>query len=74
MERLDHASGSISFQPPDTEREKNQLLSMAGIEPGPPAQQASVLSITQLPRGFQTELWLYWTVKTNWKKYGFNHC
>ena len=43
-------------QPPYTEREKNHmniaiclLLPMAGIEPGPSAQQARALSIVPLP-------------------------
>ena len=62
METLDHAiflvSGSILILPPYAEREKNHLniatflLPMAGIEPGPPAQQASALFITPLPIGF----------------------
>ena len=62
MEMLDHSilvSGSISFKlPPYTEREKPSeyctlLLWTAGIKPGPPAQQASALSITPLPLGYR---------------------
>ena len=49
-------SGSILFLPPYAEREKNPseycdflLLPTARIEPGPPSQQASALSITPWP-------------------------
>ena len=62
METLDHLSGVwFRFFFPTTlyqEGEKPSeyckqtlLLPTAGIEPGPPAQQASVLSITPLPLG-----------------------
>ena len=48
--------------PPYTKREKRLseyctlLLLMAGIEPGPPSQQASVLSNTPLPLGTREEI------------------
>ena len=59
LEILDHAKLLSLVQLPttlDQEGEKpseycNSTMPMAGIEPGPPAQQARALSITPLPPG-----------------------
>ena len=65
METLDHVSGVwLHFFPttlyPEEEKpseycKQTLLLPTAGIEPGPPAQQASVLFITPLPLGYPTK-------------------
>ena len=66
METLDHANYCVWFHfcdlPPYAQREKKpsellqtlMLLPTAGIKPGPPVQQGSVLSITPLPLGPHT--------------------
>ena len=65
LKTLDHAIYHVWFHPLPTTLDRrgrksseycNSTMPMAGIEPGPPAQQVRALSTTPLPPGRSTDL------------------